>query len=34
MDFRMSMGVEPMKMRTDRGIVITLSYSAAARARR
>jgi len=23
MDFRMSIGVEPMKMRTDRGIVIT-----------
>ncbi len=33
MDFRMSIGVEPMKMRTDRGIVIT-GYSADARARR
>ena len=31
MDFRMSIGVEPMKMRTDRGMVIT-GYSAAARA--
>jgi hypothetical protein len=29
----MSMGVEPIKMRTDRGIVIT-GYSALARARR
>jgi hypothetical protein len=33
MDFRMSIGVEPMKMRTDRGIVLT-GYSADARARR
>jgi hypothetical protein len=32
-DFLMSMGVEPMKIRTDRGMVIT-GYSAAARARR
>jgi len=29
----MSMGVEPMKMRTDRGMVIT-GYSAVMRARR
>jgi len=29
----MSIGVEPMKIRTDRGMVIT-GYSAAARARR
>ena len=32
MDFRMSIGVEPIRMRTDRGIVIT-GYNAAARAR-
>jgi hypothetical protein len=32
-DFRMSIGVEPMKMRTERGMVST-GYSAAARARR
>ena len=32
-DFRISIGVEPMKMRTDRGMVIT-GYSAAASARR
>ena len=31
MDFRMSIGVEPIRMRTDRGIVIT-GYSAAATA--
>jgi hypothetical protein len=33
MDFRMSIGVEPIKMRTDRGMVST-GYSAATRARR
>jgi hypothetical protein len=33
MDFRMSIGVEPMKMRTDRGMVIT-GYKAVSSARR
>ena len=33
MDFRISIGVEPMKIRTDPGMVIT-GYNAAASARR